>query len=51
MTYSYTQISQKSCVALVAIATAIWMDGRKKITRAAMVFGRCFEAALGVYFC
>jgi len=49
MTYSYTQISQYlRCPRSYRYR---YLDGwREKDTRAAMVFGRCFEAALGTYF-
>ena len=49
MTYSYTQISQYlRCPRSYRYR---YLDGwREKDTRAAMVFGRCFEAALGAYF-
>src|SRR5713226_10418267 len=50
MIYSYSQINQylrcpRSC-------RFRYLDGwREKETRAAMVFGRCFEKALHAYFC
>jgi CRISPR/Cas system-associated exonuclease Cas4 (RecB family) len=49
MTYSYTQISQYlRCPRSYRYR---YLDGwREKDTRAAMVFGRCFEKALGAYF-
>jgi hypothetical protein len=49
MTYSYTQISQYlRCPRSYRYR---YLDGwREKDTRAAMVFGRCFESALGAYF-
>ena len=49
MTYSYTQISQYlRCPRSYRYR---YLDGwREKDTRAAMVFGRCFETALGAYF-
>jgi hypothetical protein len=49
MTYSYTQISQYlRCPRSYRYR---YLDGwREKDTRAGMVFGRCFEAALGAYF-
>src|SRR6476660_5758005 len=50
MIYSYTQISQYlRCPRSYRYR---YLDGwREKETRAAMVFGRCFEKALGAYFC
>ena len=50
MTYSYTQISQfLRCPRLYRYR---YLDGwRERDTRAAMVFGRCFEKALFAYFC
>src|SRR5438093_6273671 len=50
MVYSYTQISQYlRCPRSYRFR---YLDGwREKETRAAMVFGRCFEKALGAYFC
>src|SRR5713101_4787413 len=50
MAYSYTQISQYlRCPRSYRYR---YLDGwREKETRAAMVFGRCFEKALGAYFC
>src|SRR6266702_3495408 len=50
MVYSYTQISQYlRCPRSYRYR---YLDGwREKETRAAMVFGRCFEEALGAYFC
>ena len=49
MVYSYTQISQYlRCPRSYRYR---YLDGwREKETRAAMVFGRCFEKALGAYF-
>jgi PD-(D/E)XK nuclease superfamily len=49
MTYSFTQISQYlHCPRSYRYR---YLDGwREKETRAGMVFGRCFEAALGAYF-
>ena len=48
MVYSFTQISQY----LRCPRSYRYLDGwREKETRAAMVFGRCFEKALGAYFC
>src|SRR5271169_3682257 len=49
MAYSYTQISQYlRCPRAYRYR---YLDGwREKDTRAAMVFGRCFETALGAYF-
>ena len=49
MTYSYTQISQYlRCPRSYRYR---YLDGwQEKDTRAAMVFGRCFEAALGLTF-
>ena len=49
MVYSYTQISQYlRCPRSYRYR---YLDGwREKDTRAAMVFGRCFEKALGAYF-
>ena len=49
MIYSYTQISQYlRCPRSYRYR---YLDGwREKDTRAAMVFGRCFEKALGAYF-
>ncbi|MGB2890950.1 MAG: PD-(D/E)XK nuclease family protein [Candidatus Acidiferrales bacterium] len=49
MTYSYTQISQYlRCPRSYRYR---YLDGwQEKETRAAMVFGRCFEKALGAYF-
>jgi len=50
MIYSYTQISQYlRCPRSYRYR---YLDGwREKDTRAAMVFGRCFEKALAAYFC
>ena len=50
MTYSYTQISQYlTCPRRYRYR---YLDGwREKDTRAAMLFGRAFELALGAYFC
>ena len=49
MVYSHTQISQYlRCPRSYRYR---YLDGwREKDTRAAMVFGRCFETALGAYF-
>src|ERR1700688_1427805 len=49
MTYSYTQLSQYlRCPRSYRYR---YLDGwREKETRAAMVFGRCFENALGALF-
>jgi hypothetical protein len=49
VTYSYTQISQYlRCPRSYRYR---YLDGwREKDTRTAMVFGRCFETALGAYF-
>jgi hypothetical protein len=49
MTYSYTQISQYlSCPRRYRYR---YLDGwQEKDTRAAMLFGRCFEKALAAYF-
>jgi PD-(D/E)XK nuclease superfamily len=49
MTYSYTQISQYlRCPRSYRYR---YLDGwREQDTRATMIFGRCFEAALGAYF-
>jgi PD-(D/E)XK nuclease superfamily len=49
MVYSYTQVSQYlRCPRSYRYR---YLDGwREKDTRAAMVFGRCFEKALGAYF-
>jgi len=49
MTYSYTQISQYlRCPRSYRYR---YLDGwQQKDTRAALVFGRCFETALGAYF-
>ena len=49
MTFSYTQISQYlRCPRSYRYR---YLDGwQEKDTRAAMVFGRCFETALGAYF-
>ena len=49
MVYSYTQISQYlRCPRSYRYR---YLDGwQEKDTRAAMVFGRCFEKALGAYF-
>src|SRR5690242_21801639 len=49
MVYSYTQISQYlRCPRSYRYR---YLDGwRDKETRAAMVFGRCFEKAFGAYF-
>ena len=49
MTYSYTQISQY--VRCPRSYRYRYLDGwKEKDTRAAMVFGRCFETALAAYF-
>jgi hypothetical protein len=50
MIYSYSQISQYlRCPRSYRFR---YLDGwREKETRAAMVFGRCFEKALHAYFC
>jgi hypothetical protein len=49
MTYSYTQISRY--VRCPRSYRYYYLDSwREKETRAAMVFGRCFENALGAYF-
>jgi len=50
MTYSYTQISQYlRCPRSYRYR---YLNGwREKDTRAAMIFGRCFEQALAAYFC
>jgi PD-(D/E)XK nuclease superfamily len=50
MTFSYTQISQYlRCPRSYRYR---YLDGwREKDTRAAMIFGRCFEQALAAYFC
>src|SRR5216684_1002017 len=50
MVYSYTQISQYlRCPRSYRYR---YLEGwQEKETRAAMVFGRCFEKALGAYFC
>src|SRR5712692_10281146 len=50
MIYSYTQISQYlRCPRSYRYR---YLDGwQEKETRAAMAFGRCFEKALGAYFC
>ena len=50
MVYSYSQISQYlRCPRSYRYR---YLDGwREKETRAAMVFGRCFEKALGADFC
>src|SRR5690348_11443592 len=49
MVYSYTQISQYlRCPRSYRYR---YLDGwQKKDTRAAMIFGRCFESALHAYF-
>ena len=49
MTYSYTQISQYlTCPRRYRHR---YLDGwKEKNTRAAMLFGRAFETALGAYF-
>lgn len=50
MIYSYTQISQYlRCPRSYRYR---YLDGwKEKDTRAAMIFGRCFEKALAAYFC
>ena len=50
MIYSHTQISQYlRCPRLYRYR---YLDGwQERETRAAMVFGRCFEKALRAYFC
>jgi hypothetical protein len=50
MVYSYTQVSQYlRCPRSYRYR---YLDGwQEKETRAAMMFGRCFEKALGAYFC
>ena len=49
MTYSYTQISQY--LRCPRSYRHRYLDGwREKETRAAMLFGRCFEQALGAFF-
>jgi hypothetical protein len=50
MVYSYSQVSQYlRCPRSYRYR---YLDGwREKETRAAMAFGRCFEKALGAYFC
>src|ERR1700740_2372608 len=50
MAYSYTQISRyRRCPRSYRYR---YLDSwREKETRAAMTFGRCFERALGAYFC
>jgi hypothetical protein len=50
MVYSYSQVSQYlRCPRSFRYR---YLDGwREKETRAAMMFGRCFEKALGGYFC
>ena len=50
MTFSYTQISQY--LRCPRSYRHRYLDGwREKETRAAMIFGRCFEKALESYFC
>jgi hypothetical protein len=50
MTYSYTQIAH--CLRCPRSYRHRYLDGwREKETRAAMLFGRCFEKALDSYFC
>ena len=50
MIYSYTQLA--SYLRCPRSYRYRYLDGwREKETRAAMVFGRCFEKALGAYFC
>src|ERR1700687_3316235 len=49
MAYSYTQISQS--LGCPRIYRYRYLDGwRERDTRAAMIFGRCFENALGAFF-
>ena len=50
MVYSYTQISQYlRCPRSYRYR---YLDGwREKESRAAIILGRCFEKALGAYFC
>src|ERR1700690_1699757 len=49
MFYSYTQISHY--LRCPRRYRSRYLDGwREKDTRAAMIFGRCFENALGTYF-
>src|SRR5260370_15818350 len=49
MTYSYTQIAQYlRCPRSYRYR---YLDGRKEMdSRATLLFGRCFEQALGAYF-
>ena len=50
MNYSYTQIS--NYLRCPRSYRHRYLDGwREKETRAAMIFGRCFEKALESYFC
>ncbi len=50
MTYSYTQLSQY--LRCPRSYRHRYLDGwKEKETRAAMLFGRCFEKALAAYFC
>ena len=50
MTFSYTQIAQY--LRCPRSYRHRYLDGwREKETRAAMIFGRCFEKALESYFC
>ena len=50
MLFSYTQIAQY--LRCPRSYRHRYLDGwREKETRAAMIFGRCFEKALGAYFC
>src|SRR6266480_839599 len=50
MTYSFTQIA--NYLRCPRSYRHRYLDGwREKETRSAMVFGRCFEKALGAYFC
>src|SRR5271166_5354169 len=50
MPYSYTQIAQY--LRCPRSYRHRYLDGwREKETRAALVFGRCFEKALDAYFC
>jgi hypothetical protein len=47
MTYSYTQIAQY----LRCPRSYRYLDGwKEKESRATLLFGRCFEQALGAYF-
>jgi len=50
MIYSYTQIA--NYLRCPRSYRYRYLDGwREKETRAAMIFGRCFEKALEAYFC